>query len=50
MLAAEDVDKMKGTELVLAFLSVATKNKVLNLVPSASARNASWYLLTYHLF
>ena len=36
--------------LLLTFLSVATKNNVLNLVPSNSTRNACWYLLTCHLF
>jgi hypothetical protein len=30
---------------LLAFLNVATKNKVLNLISSNDARNAYWYLL-----
>ena len=35
---------------LLTFLSIATKKRVLNLVPSDSAKNACWYLLTCHLF
>ena len=30
---------------LLAFLNVATKNKVLNVISSNDARNAYWYLL-----
>ena len=36
---------MQYTCLVLAFLNVATKNKVLNLIFSNDGRNAYWYLL-----
>ena len=35
---------------LLTFLSVATKNRVLNLVLGNKPRNACWYLLTCHLF
>ena len=35
---------------LLTFLSVATKNRVLNLVPGNGAINACWNLLTCHLF
>ena len=35
---------------LLIFLSIANKKRVLNLVPSDSAKNACWYLLTCHLF
>ena len=34
-----------GCSILLAFLNVATKNKVLNLISSNDARNAYWYLL-----
>ena len=37
-------------EMLVDIFSVATKNRVLNLVPSDNARNACRYLLTYHLF
>ena len=44
------LDKIRNPNEVLMFLSVATKNRVLNVVPNDSARETCWYLLTCHLF
>ena len=44
------LEKIKNPSEVFMFLSVATKNRVLNVVPSDNARKTCWYLLTCHLF